>query len=334
MSIQDSVTQLRDSPLPDKLQGVTKARIRAVLRAIDQESDDIVDAVFALLDDITPSLFTSARPGTRFCDGASTQHIAAHVGTLQRAGRRLDREGRDYWIKPLRDLGAIEPVYLQPETGAFILGHPVAKSPNSAYRLASEFRDILAASELEWELRLKEWIREDRVRSRLELQAQMAELAKKAVDTKHSDLIHACQSVYATIFLPDYGVIYVDDGDGDRITEAQRRVLAAAGIELTLGDAMPDVLLWNRSSDQLWVIEAVTSDGEVDLHKLRQMTALAMRTGKAGIGFTTAYQTWKAAAARQTRYKNLPPATYLWIMEDPTKHFLAIEPPVLGIDTE
>jgi hypothetical protein len=97
---------------------------------------------------------------------------------------------------------------------------------------------------------------------------------------------------------------------------------------------MPDVLLWNRSSDELWVIEAVTSDGEVDLHKLRQMTALAMRTGKAGIGFTTAYQTWKAAAARQARYKNLPPATYLWIMEDPTKHFLAIEPPVPGIDTE
>lgn len=334
MSIQDSVTHLRDSPLPDQLQGVTKARIRAVLRAIDRESDDIVDAVFALLDDITPSLFTSARPGTRFCDGASTQHIAAHVGTLQRASGRLDREGRDYWIKPLRELGAIEPVYLQPETGAFILGHPVAKSPNSAYRLAADFRDILAAAEPEWEPRLKVWIEQDHVRRRLELQAQMAELAKKAVDTKHSDLIAACQTVYASIFLPDYAVVYVDDGDGDRITEAQRQSLAAAGIELTLGDAMPDILLWNRSSDQLWVIEAVTSDGEVDLHKLRQLTALAMRADKAGIRFTTAYQTWKAAAARQARYKNLPPGTYLWIMEDPTKHFLAIEPPAPGTSVE
>jgi hypothetical protein len=334
MSIQDSVTHLRDSPLPDQLQGVTKARIRAVLKAIDRESEDIVDAVFALLDDITPSLFSHARLGTRFCDGASTQQIAAHVGTLQRASRRLDREGRDYWIKPLRELGAIEPVYLQPETGAFILGHPVAKSPNSAYRLAGDFRDILTAPESEWAQRLKEWIQEDRVRGRLELQAQMAELAKKAVDTKHSDLIAACQTVYASIFLPDYAVVYVDDGDGDRITEAQRQSLAEAGIELTLGDAMPDVLLWNRSSDELWVIEAVTSDGEVDLHKLRQMTALTVRAGKAGIRFTTAYQTWKAAAARQARYKNLPPGTYLWIMEDPAKHFLAIEPPIPGMDTE
>lgn len=327
MSIQDSVMQLRDNPLPDQLQGITKARIRAVLKSIDRESDDIVDAVFALLDDITPSLFTSARPGTRFCDGASTQHIAAHVGTLQRASRRLDREGRDYWIKPLRELGAIEPVYLQPETGAFILGHPIAKSPNSAYRLAVDFLDILAAAESEWEPRLKEWIQQDRVRRRLELQAQMAELARNAVDTKHSDLIRACQLVYASIFLPDYVVVYVDDGDGDRITEAQRHSLAEAGIELTLGDAMPDILLWNRSSNRLWVIEAVTSDGEVDLHKLRQLTSLAVRAEKTGIHFTTAYQTWKAAAARQAKYKNLPPGTYLWIMEDPTKHFLAIEPP-------
>ena len=122
-------------------------------------------------------------------------------------------------------------------------------------------------------------------------------------------------------------MVYVDDGDGDRITEAQRHSLAEAGIELTLGDAMPDILLWNRSSNRLWVIEAVTSDGEVDLHKLRQLTSLAMRAGKTGIHFTTAYQTWKAAAARQAKYKNLPPGTYLWIMEDPTKHFLAIEPP-------
>lgn len=327
MSLQDRVRQFQDKPLPDQLQGVTKTRIRAVLKAIDRESDDIVDAVYALLDNLTPNLFSSARPGTRFCDGATTQQIAAHIGTLQREGSRLDREGRDYWIKPLRELGAIEPVYMQPETGAFILGHPVPKSPNSAYRLADEFRDILAASESEWELQLKDWIQKDRVRSRLELQAQMAELARKAVDTKHSDLILACQTVYAANFLPGYELIYVDDGDGDRITQTQREILAQAGIEITLSDAIPDLLLWNQTADALWVVEAVTSDGEVDLHKLRQLTILANRAGKAKINFTTAYQTWKAAAVRQGRYKNLPPGTYLWIMEDPTKHFLAIEPP-------
>jgi hypothetical protein len=123
----------------------------------------------------------------------------------------------------------------------------VAKSPNSAYRLTEDFRRILVATEDEWQPRLAEWISEDRIRLRLELQAKLANIARAAVDTKHSDLIAACVDHYAPRFLPGYEVVYVDDGDGDRITETQRGELAAAGIMLTLGDSMPDILLWNPS---------------------------------------------------------------------------------------
>jgi hypothetical protein len=86
---------------------------------------------------------------------------------------------------------------------------------------------------------------------------------------------------------------------------------------------MPDVLLWNKTTDHLWVIEAVTSDGEVDNYKVAQMSALAERSGKSGVGFTTAYHTWSAAARRQGKYKNIAPGTYIWIQEDPSKHYLA-----------
>lgn len=326
MPLQETVRRLKDRPLPDAFGGVTKVRIRAVLASIDRESDDMVDAVFSLLDDVTPSFFPSARPGTPFGDGASTQHIAWHIGGLQRDTGKLDREGRDYWIKPLRDIGAIEPVYLQPSTGSFVLGHPVAKSPNSAYRLTAEFKRILASAENEWRLLLMEWIREDKVRQRLELQAKLAEIARSAADTKHSDLIAACRDYYVPQFLSGFTVIYVDDGDGDRITEAQRKELTRAGITLNLGDSMPDVLLWNPLTDGLWVVEAVTSDGEADLHKVAQIEALADRSGKASVGFTTAYKTWKAAASRQGRLKNLPTGTYLWIMEDPGKQFSILAP--------
>ena len=69
----------------------------------------------------------------------------------------------------------------------------------------------------------------------------------------------------------------MDAGDGDRITEKDLGKLRRAGLNIGLGDSMPDVLLWNREQDDLWVIEAVCSDGEVDRHKVESLTSLANR---------------------------------------------------------
>src|SRR5689334_16554668 len=124
MGLNDRVRKIRGdcvaagtSPVPETLQGVTKARIAEVLRALDLENIDRVDAVRALLDDTRPSWFTTAPIGTRFSDGATVAHIACHVGILQRGKDKLDREGRDYWIKPLRDIGAVEAIIFDPKSG-------------------------------------------------------------------------------------------------------------------------------------------------------------------------------------------------------------------------
>jgi hypothetical protein len=327
MALHDYVTKLRTQRMregkeavPIMLQGVTKNKIKAVLGHLDLDrNSDLVDGVFALLDDQTDSWFSKAPAGTKFCDGATTAHLACHIGILQRGNGKLDREGRDYWIKPLRDLGGIEPILFY--EGKFIQGHVVAKSPNSSYRLAEDFKAILQASPDQWPSMLADWANEDAERKRKRFQAEMAEVSRQLVDTGHSDLIKASIDFYARKFLPGYEVIYVDDGDGDRITDEDRRKLAQAGIELKLGDAMPDVLLWNKETNQLWVIEAVTSDGEVDLHKVNQLNALARHYGKAGVGFTTAYLSWKDAAARQSIHGNIAVDTYIWIQADPAKHF-------------
>jgi hypothetical protein len=332
MILHERIQQIRDAaisrgedPVPQSFQGVTKAKIAAVLKRIDRNSQDLVDCIFALLDDRCDTLFAKAPASAKFCDGATTAHIGCHVGILQRGSGKLDREGRDYWVKPLRAVGAVEPVFLYPKSRQFIPGHPIPKSPNSAYRLAPTFREILTATDGEWEQRLAQWIQEDAVRERLQLQALLAEEARRAVDTKHSDLINSAIEHYAPRFLSDFEVVYVDDGDGDRITEEDRARLAAAGISITLADAMPDVLLWSRLRNALWVIEAVTSDGEVDAHKVAQIKALAERSGITNVGFTTAYPTWKVAAARQGRFKNICPGTHIWIQEDPSKD-LRVDP--------
>ncbi len=331
MALEERVRAIREEavragrePVPNQFQGVAKARVKRVLTMIDRSSPDIVDAVYALLDDQTPSWFPSgASNGLRFCDGASTAHIACHVGILQRDGRKLDREGRDYWIKPLREVGAIEPVMLLKETGAFIAGHPIAKSSNSGYRLAADFVEVLMAPEEVLAERVSQWIAADSVRQRLEMQAEAAQQALLGVDTKHSDLIRAAVDKYAPGFLPGYQVLYVDDGDGDRIPAEAKVRLKRAGIAIELCDAMPDVLLWNSTTGSFWVIEAVTSDGEVDFHKVVQVTALIERSQReAQIGFTTVYRTWRDVATRQGRFKNLAPDTCLWILEDPSREFV------------
>ena len=155
----------------------------------------------------------------------------------------------------------------------------------------------------------------------MELQAELAKRARALVDSKHSTLIKHSADFYAAKFLPDFQVIYIDDGDGDRITSEQKAALLQAGVSLTLADAMPDVLLWNAKTDWLWVIEAVTSDGEVDGHKVSQLQMLAERCGKAGVGFTTTYPKWSVAAKRQGAHKNLAIDTYMWIEEDGSRQF-------------
>lgn len=329
MALEERVAQIRDdalskgqAPVPDRLQGVTKQRILEVLGEIDRGSEDTADVVFALLDDVQPSWFSKAPSGARFCDGASTAHLACHVGILQRGGRKLDREGRDYWIKPLREVGAIEAVTLDPKQRAFVAGHPIAKSPNNAYRLADHFRALLQAPDGELASMLEAWIAEDAVRRRLELQSILAEKSKNAVDMKHADLIAAACEYYLPMFLSGFEVLYIDLGDGERVPEAARSRLAKLDLELRLEDAMPDVLLVNRTTHAFWIIEAVTSDGEVDLQKVAHTSKFIRRAHKrAEIGFTTVYRSWREAAARQSQHKNLAPGTFLWILEDPSKQF-------------
>ena len=138
--LHDKVTEMRRQrgPMPNALQGVTKDRIRSVLQSLDRGTNgDLVDCVFALLDDETESWFTKAPKGAKVAAGASTAHLACHIGILQRDTGKLDREGRDYWIKPLREIGGFEAITL--EKGEFIPGHVRAKSPNSCYRLEESY---------------------------------------------------------------------------------------------------------------------------------------------------------------------------------------------------
>jgi len=111
MALQDRINKLREDmlaqgndPVPAAYQGVTKDRITEVLREIDRYTTDQCDAVFALLDDMSPSFYKfqykNFPSGIKFCDGSTVAHVGCHFGILQRGEGKSAREGRDYWLKP------------------------------------------------------------------------------------------------------------------------------------------------------------------------------------------------------------------------------------------
>lgn len=322
ISIQDQFRALRKertrlvgASIPKSLQGVSKSRIEQVLSKVGLKSDDRVCCVFALLDNTTEGF-----KGFSLSEGATTAQLGCHIAFLQRDNDiKLDREGRDYWIKPLREIGAIEEVTLL--DGQFVPGHVKAKSPNSSYRLNKEFVSILKAAKDSWEVELSRWNSKDATRRRMEMQARAAEESKRVVDTGHKQLIDLSISIYAKNFLPSFSVLYIDDSDGQRISPEYTQRLTRAGVSIGLEDAFPDVLLWNSEREELWCIEAVTSDGEVDSHKVEQLTKMAKRCRKKSVGFTTTYLTWKAAASRQDANRNLAMGTFVWIASDPSRQF-------------
>jgi hypothetical protein len=304
--------------------GITKDEVTAVLEQLGLANEDRRDAVYALLDDDLDSLLAVEH---KFADGATIAQIGCHVGILQRGQGKLDREGRDHWIKPLREPGAIEKVTWVPDAGEFVAGHITPKSPYSAYRLDEDFKKVLAAGEDKRQKQVTAWAAKDAVRERLTLQAKAAEAAKERYGGGQGALIEGVKGSFAPAHLPEFELVYVDSDDGDRVTDDEKAKLAAIGLTLGLAESYPDLIYYRKSDHSIWCIEAVTSDGEVDETKLRSIENTCAKAKLNLAGLTTAYATYKDFAQRQSKHRNIAAGTYVWIEKDAAKHWLASAPP-------
>lgn len=305
--------------LNSSYQNINLENVTLTLKKFDKFTADMRDVIWCLLNNDFPSVFSNASDKT-ISDGASVAHIGSYVGILMRHNKKLDREGRDYWIKPLIDIAAIEPVTLV--NGEFQEGHLKAKSPNSAYRLSQNFIELMKLSNSDnFDEKVTQYA--NTVNERL---AVFSMLSNNNVSTQgisaHKQLILDSINVYAAQFLPDYHPVYTDCEDGDRITNEERDALNSAGIVFgQLTDVWPDAILYNETQNSLWFIEAVTSDGEVDNHKYEGLIRICNNSGKTFAGCTTTYETWKKLASRQHSENNLSVGSYVWIKETPDKHF-------------
>ncbi len=300
-------------------QGVSREIITQALARISLNTSNMIDAVFCLLDNEFPSLFGSY--DGPLSHGATTGQIGCYVGIFLNSGKKLDREGRDYWIKPLTEAGLIEKIVYDSSLRNFLPGHLKAKSPSSSYRLNNEFVELLRNYTEEAALA---FFNSDTATQRLMFQAQVTtESMQTNGRGEHHDLIELALRHYAPHAHPGFTPIYIDNADGDRIDTEEIASLANAGIQLAIDDSYPDIILYNENQNSLWFIEAVCSDGEVDQTKLDNLHEFCRRFQKNFAGATTVYTSWKTYARRQATNLNIALNTHVWVAQDPSRiHYI------------
>lgn len=320
--VEDYFYRIRKEGYSPKVsyQNIDMDVVKKILQKLDRYSDDMLDVIYCLSNNELPSLFSKISNSHKISSGASVAHIGSYIGILLRGKNKLDREGRDYWIKPLVEIGILDPVTLISDN-TFIYGHPKAKSPNSAYVLNSDFVLLVQnINPINFESMIKSWVKSSEKRKRMIITIEKNSLP--VLDNSHKSLIDDSINIYAKNYLPDYVCVFKDADNGDRITKNEKLLLNEYGIVFgKLNDVWPDAILFNPKTNSLWFIEAVTSDGEVDNHKLNGFKRICTNSNKNFGGCTTTYFTIKRFYERQNSQNNLAPGSYFWIKEFPEKHF-------------
>ena len=267
----------------------------------------------------------AAVSGATIRDGAGTHMIAEQIRQQFGLATRPDREGRDYWIKPLIELGVLEKGHIRADKGqaTVLMNYHYPKSANNFYRVSNSFEALLNMEGVNLERAITEW-QQSNERAQLQAMQKLASgqlIAASAILNRHDALLNTALEQLAPHYLPGYEPVFVDAGDGQRIEDRWLASMADAGISLTLADRFPDAILWSRSTDTFWFIDAVEHDGEYDQSRVADIIATFAAMGKQVAGFTTVYRDWRTTAKRQSTYKNLAVGTTLWIVEDGGKVF-------------
>jgi hypothetical protein len=301
-------------------------RIRAVLKALNLYSDQRAAVLMVLTDDSIPHhhpALAAARLPLGAC-GTTAQIFQHVVKYLSSSVSKLDREGRDFYVAPLHRPGMLiervqVPAKKEREASGELLveGWPKAKNRYSGHRVTADVRQMLAAPEEQFGDLLQRFLSADAMRER---QARAAKAAERvASDSPHAELIRVARDAQIAELAREgreYVCIYIDDTDGDRVSETEAAELDGRGLTFGGNWRYPDALLVDDEAREVWIIDAVTSDGEVDESRAADFREAFAERGWDVAGFTTAYRTYAEMVRRQAIVKNLAYGSNVWIAED------------------
>jgi type II restriction enzyme len=129
----------------------------------------------------------------------------------------------------------------------------------------------------------------------------------------HNELQAAIIKDFAATFAHDSVVVYIGD-TADRGAKMDKTLLLELNIPIGLDSKLPDVILYDRSRDWLFLIEAFTSVGPMSPQRIIDLEKLLSKC-KSGKIYVTAFPN---KAIFRSRVAEIAWETEVWIADNPT----------------
>lgn len=129
---------------------------------------------------------------------------------------------------------------------------------------------------------------------------------------KHNELQKAVIEEFAPRFAPNAECLYVGDTIEKNLVKNEEK-LKKLGVEMTLHDKMPDVVLYREDKNWIYFVESVTSVGPMDSKRILEITEMTkgVTVGKIYVTAFLDFKTYKKFAEK------LAWETEVWIAEMP-----------------
>ncbi|MBB5619547.1 adenine-specific DNA-methyltransferase [Pedobacter cryoconitis] len=196
-------------------------------------------------------------------------------------------------------------------------------SPKACYQIAPELHNVLISyGKKQWDENLKLYMGQRETLIKRYAMARDMEQIPLIIDEEttiklsageHSELIKAIIIEFGPRFAPGAEVIYVGDtGAKNGYFKTER--LKELGVEVDNHGKMPDVVLYWKEKNWLFLIESVTSHGPVDGKRHGELKTL-FSTSSAGLVYVTAFP----SRSRLKEYLDVMSwETEIWFADSPT----------------
>ncbi len=196
-------------------------------------------------------------------------------------------------------------------------------SGNTVYQVPAELLDVLRHyGSSQWDLTLKSWAEKaPSLRARWAREREMNLIPVTLPGGEEvtltpggqNPLVKAIVEEFCTRFITDGELLYMGD-TGEKFAVWERAVLSGIGVAVDEHGKMPDLVVLDRASNWLVLIEAVSSHGPMDAKRREELASL-FATSEAGLVYVTAFSDRKTLA----RYIDVISwETDVWVAETPT----------------